>query len=102
MKSLDKLDRTEFDFTASKYMILGETNVFDSTVLKGGLFIGPNASGKSNAIKGIAFLVDMIKGDGGSFESNRYRFSRKPYVVLEYEFVFRNKKVTYKIEIREC
>ena len=64
---LSFFDRTEIDFTASKYNILSETNVYDNTILKGGLFIGPNAAGKSNVLKGIAFLINMIKGDGESF-----------------------------------
>ena len=40
-------ERTEIDFTASKYSILGKTNVYENEFLKGALFIGPNASGKS-------------------------------------------------------
>ena len=92
------LNITEFDFTASKYTILGKTNTFDNSILKGGLFIGPNASGKSNALKGIAFLINMIKGEGESFEQYRCRFSKQPFTVLEYEFDFSGKKVVYKIE----
>lgn len=95
---LSFLSRTEFDFMASKYTILSETNVFNNAILKGGLFVGPNASGKSNALKGLAFLINMIKGDGESFEHCRCRFSKQPFVILEYEFVFSNKKVVYKIE----
>lgn len=95
---LSFLGRTEFDFTASKYTILNETNVFNHAILKGGLFIGPNASGKSNALKGIAFLIHMIKGDGESFEKYRCRFSKQPFVTLEYQFLFSEKKVVYKIE----
>lgn len=92
------LNRTEFDFTASKYTILGKTNTFDNSILKGGLFIGPNASGKSNALKGIAFLINMIKGEGEAFEQCRCRFSKQPFTVLEYEFIFSGKKTVYKIE----
>lgn len=40
----------------------------------------------------------MIKGDGASFELDRYSFSSRPFVALEYEFEFLNKKVVYKIE----
>ena len=61
-------ERTEFDFTASKYSILNETNVYND-VLKGSLFIGPNAAGKSNALKGIAFIINMIKGEGVTFNA---------------------------------
>ena len=95
---LSFLDRTEFDFTASKYTILGEKNVFDNSILKGALFIGPNASGKSNSLKGIAFLINMIKGEDEFFERYRCRFSKNPLVILEYEFVFSNKEVIYKVE----
>lgn len=91
-------ERTEFDFTASKYSILSETNVYNGEFLKGTLFIGPNASGKSNALKGIAFIIDMIKGEDASFERYRCHFARTPFTTVEYEFVFCNKKVVYRIE----
>lgn len=89
--------RTEFDFTASKYSILAETNVHNG-VLKGALFIGPNASGKSNALKGISFLINLIKGEGASFEKYRCVFAKTPYTTAEYEFILCNKSVVYKIE----
>lgn len=90
-------ERTEFDFTASKYSILGETNVY-SDVLKGALFIGPNASGKSNALKGISFIINLIKGEGVSFSQHRCVFAKTAITTAEYEFVFSNKEVVYKIE----
>ena len=95
---LSFIDRTEFNFTATRYTILEKLNVNDNAILKGGLFIGPNAAGKSNALKGIAFLIKLIAGDGASFESYRCRFSKKPIVTVEYEFYFLNKMVYYKIE----
>lgn len=90
-------ERTEFDFTASKYSILGEMNVCDD-VLKGALFIGPNASGKSNALKGIAFIINLIKGEGASFSKHRCAFAKTPFTTVEYEFLFCEKKVVYRIE----
>lgn len=90
--------RTEFDFTASKYSILNTTNIYNGEILKGALFIGPNASGKSNSLKGITFLIDMIKGEGASFSRFRCRYFDNPFVKLEYEFIFNNKKLIYKIE----
>ena len=91
-------ERTEFDFTASKYSILEESNVYDNSILKGALFIGPNASGKSNALKGIVFLLKLIKEDGASFEHHRCTFGKTPLTTVEYEFVINQKKVVYKIE----
>lgn len=95
---LSFLERTEFDFTASKYSILGETNVYDNVTLKGALFIGPNASGKSNALAGIAFIIKLIKGEGATFENYRCTFAKNAITTVEYEFVFSGKKVEYKIE----
>lgn len=91
-------ERTEFDFTASKYSILSETNVYNYEFLKGALFIGSNASGKSNALNGIAFIINMIKGEGVSFERYRCHFAKTPFTTVEYEFVFNKKKVVYRIE----
>lgn len=88
--------RTEFDFTASKYSILGETNVHNG-VLKGGLFIGPNASGKTNALKGISFLINLIKGEGVSFEHYRCVFAKSTLSTAEYQFLFLDRKVFYRI-----
>ena len=90
-------ERTEFDFTASKYSILIEKNVYNE-VLKGALFIGPNASGKSNALEGLAFLINLIKGDGVSFEKYRCIFAKTIFTTAEYEFVFHGRKLVYKIE----
>ena len=91
-------ERTEIDLTASKYSILGKTNVYKSEILKGALFIGPNASGKSNALKGLSFIIKMIKGDGVSFNRSRCLFSDNPIITIEYEFIFESKKVEYAIE----
>ena len=91
-------ERTEIDLTASKYSILGKTNVYKSEILKGALFIGPNASGKSNALKGLSFIIKMIKGEGGSFNRYRCLFSDNPIITIEYEFIFESKKVEYVIE----
>ena len=91
-------ERTEFDFTASKYSVLGGKNVSDNNVLKGALLIGPNASGKSNVLKGLSFIIKMIKGEGASFSNYRCFFSKNPITILEYEFLFNNKEVKYVIE----
>ncbi|MBQ6863992.1 MAG: AAA family ATPase [Clostridia bacterium] len=90
-------ERTAFDFTATKSSVLGETNVCND-MLKGALFIGPNASGKSNALNGIAFIIKLIKGDGVRFESYRCMFAKNAITTVEYEFAFSGKKVEYKIE----
>lgn len=90
-------DRTEFDFTASKYTILSHTNVADNGILKGGLIIGANASGKSNMLRGLKFIINLIKGDGVSVGSYRCYYAKTPVTTAEYEFIFSGKKVSYTI-----
>lgn len=91
-------ERTEFDFTASKYSILSKTNVYEDEILKGSLFIGSNASGKSNALKGITFIINMIKGEGTNFPSYYCNFAENPITSTEYRFMFDDKEVNYIIE----
>ena len=50
---------TVIDFNATKYSMLKESNTKDN-VLKGSLFIGANASGKTNAIYSISVLLDLL------------------------------------------
>ena len=94
---LSFLERTEFDFTSSKYTILSGTNVAENGILKGALMIGPNASGKSNALRGLKFLINLIKGEGVSVSSYRCYFAKVPITSAEYDFIFSGKKVSYTI-----
>ena len=71
-------ERTEFDFTASKYSILSKTNVYEKEMLKGALLIGPNASGKSNALIGLSVIIEMIKGEGTRLSKYHCFFSKSP------------------------
>ena len=90
-------ERTEFDFISSKYTILSETNVAENGLLKGALVIGANASGKSNALRGLKFIIDLIKGEGVTLELYRCNFAKEPVTVVEYEFIFENDKLNYFI-----
>lgn len=94
---LSFFNRTEFDFTSSKYNILSSTNVADNGILKGALMIGANASGKSNALRGLKFIIDLIKGDGVPVSAYRCYFAQTYITSSEYEFVFSGKKVLYVI-----
>ena len=90
--------RTEFDFTASKYSILKKTNVSTNDILKGALFIGPNASGKTNALKGLSLIVKLVKGGDITISIYRCNFNDNPVITVEYEFVFGDRIVNYVIE----
>lgn len=60
--------------------------------------IGPNASGKSNALKGLSFVVKMIKGEGTRLSDYHCSFAGNPITTVEYEFMFNEKTVIYVIE----
>ena len=91
-------ERTEFDFTPSKYTILEKTNVNSNKILKGALLIGPNASGKSNALKGISYLIYLFSADQTPFNNYKCNFSGNPIVSTEYEFKIKKSIVNYLIE----
>lgn len=94
---LSFFERTEFDFTSSKYDILTKTNVSDNGVLKGALMIGANAAGKSNALRGLKFIINLINGEGVSPSGYRCYFAETHVTTAEYEFVFSGKNVRYEI-----
>lgn len=89
--------KTEFDFTASKYNILSERNVSNKNILKGALFIGPNASGKSNVLRGIGLIIRLIKDTGSSIANYCCYFAENSTTEIEYEFNFDDNIVNYKI-----
>lgn len=89
-------DRTEFDFTATKYLFLSESNVNEG-ILKGAMFIGPNAAGKTNALRGIGFLIRLLKGSGDNFAKYHCTFCRSSILKIEYEFFINEKTINYEI-----
>ena len=90
-------NRTEFDFSATKYSILSESNVYKN-VLKGGMFIGPNASGKTNALKAIGLLIRLLKDSNENIKKHRCTFGRTSITALEYTFETDKNIIEYKIE----
>lgn len=91
-------ERTEFDFTPSKYAILSATNVSNSNQLKGAMFIGPNASGKTNALKGLTFLIQLIGGNIGSISPYRCIFGKRSEFEVEYTFLICGETVSYTVK----
>ncbi|MCI2056265.1 MAG: AAA family ATPase [Oscillibacter sp.] len=90
-------EKTIFDFTPSKYGILNETNVSSNGVLKGGFFVGPNASGKTNALKGINFLLKLMKGENIILKWNKCLFGTEKRFQAAYEFLIQGALVSYTV-----
>lgn len=81
------INKTTFDFRAKNYKFLEKENVGRNKILKGALFIGENASGKTKILEAINLLLQMQLSNTElnyfefkSFYTNRNDFS------IEYEF----------------
>ena len=88
---------TIIELKASKIGFLTKENVASNT-LKGLVFIGNNASGKTNALLAIRKLLDMLFADGGlNLDSDRCLFSTSEEMALEYEFAIDNSLIKYSV-----
>ena len=91
---------TEIDFTATNYKFLESENVGNNKILKGCLFVGENASGKTKIITSIAFLLDLLFGNNEqNFMANKSFFTDKKTYKLEYTFIQENVEIIYLIEL---
>ena len=92
-------NKTVVDLTKTNYTILPQ-NVADNGVLKGCIFVGANASGKSTIILAVKLLLDLLFSErninSGMFlcmfgDTNKYS--------LSYEFLIKNKTISYSFEV---
>lgn len=90
-------NRTEIDFKKTDYTFLSQ-NVADNGILKGAVFVGPNASGKSNIFSALQYLFSMlfleINLDFTAFVS---LLSDKTEFSIEYHFLIHDKEIKYII-----
>lgn len=87
---------TKFDLKKTNYQILSDTNI-KNDILKGLMFVGANASGKSNSIIAIKFLLDCLFGKNDiALNSYICLFSKNPIMTLKYNFVIDNNDIEYK------
>jgi AAA15 family ATPase/GTPase len=91
---------TEIDFTATNYKFLESENVGSNKLLKGCLFVGENASGKTKILSGITFLLDLLFGNKEvDFMTNKSFYTDKKTYKIEYTFIQENVEIIYLIEI---
>ncbi|WP_145334000.1 ATP/GTP-binding protein [Paenibacillus xylanexedens] len=93
---------TVVDIRATGYKILSDKNVYADT-LKGLFFVGANASGKTNAIRALKLLLDLLFAERKiDIGAERCLFSSGKSMSLEYEFEISHHEIKYYIEyIRE-
>ena len=92
-------ERTEISFSKTNYEMLPQ-NVSADGILKGVIFVGANASGKSNIISAIKFLLDSLFANN-SIKSDLYRclFSDRESFAIEYYFLINGKHIVYSLDI---
>lgn len=94
------MQSTTISFCSTDYDFLKEENTSLHRILKGALFIGENASGKTNILKSIQLLLDLLFKDveiNFIFEKSFYSDSES--FTLTYEFEFEQKDIVYEIEL---
>lgn len=91
-------NETVVDLTATNYKLLADTNTLNN-ITKGALFVGGNASGKSNIIMAIKLLLDLLfaKHDV-NWSIYPCFFCKDNEMFLQYEFNIQNKKIKYIIK----
>ncbi len=87
-------NETVFDFRKTNYKLL-EQNTWGE-ILKGALFVGDNASGKTTAIQPIKLLLDLLFIDKDVILSvYTCLFSDEKITSLEYEFEIDGHEISY-------
>ncbi len=94
------INETTFDFKATNYKILEDINVGSNRVLKGALFVGENASGKTQVLNAIIFLLNMLFKDTELDYGQKSLYTKDPNMQLKYSFDVKNNKIDYEITIK--
>ncbi|ASR49099.1 AAA family ATPase [Paenibacillus kribbensis] len=91
-------EETVIDIAATGYKVLSESNVYNDS-LKGLLFVGANASGKTNAIRALRLLLELLFAEKKiNLALQKCLFSELNSFRLTYEFQISEDIITYFIE----
>lgn len=93
------ISETTFDFNATNYKILENTNVGANRVLKGALFVGENASGKTQVLKSITLLLDLLLENAEqNFIFRKSMYTEGTKFNLGYKFNIDGNIIKYDVE----
>lgn len=88
-------ESTIIDFKATGYEILNNVNKTKDNILKGAIFVGGNATGKSNVLKAIKFLLELLVWNAKLNVIDYVCLFSGRNMKLEYEFEFENILINY-------
>lgn len=92
-------NQTEIDLSKTNYNFLSQ-NVNKDGILKGCIFVGPNASGKSSVVLSIKLLLDFLfKERNIKLGVLKSLLSEDESFLLTYSFVIDSQEVTYGFSI---
>lgn len=91
-------NNTVIDLNSTNYKILSTRNVADNGILKGLMFVGANASGKTNIILAVKVLLDMLFSESITEIGDYFcLFGEGSSIVLNYEFLIDDNNICYSI-----
>ena len=94
------INETIFEFKATNYKILEDSNVGANRILKGALFIGENASGKTQVLKAIVFLLNLFFDNSEqNFSIYKSLYTKGNKFSLTYTFDVSGNEIKYEITI---
>lgn len=87
-----------FDFKATNYKILEDTNVGNNRVLKGALFVGENACGKTQVLKSIVLLLNLLlENSEQNFIVKKSMYTKGTKFSLSYTFDVSGNDIKYDV-----
>lgn len=91
-------NKTTFSLEKTNYKVLEDKNTIGG-LLKGILFVGANASGKSGALLPVKLLLDMLFGKAEiPFEMYHCLFSKNPAVSMRFVFDIKGSEIDYFVK----
>ncbi|MCT4663013.1 MAG: ATP-binding protein [Tissierellales bacterium] len=92
-------NETIIDLSSSNYKILNKRNVNENEILKGAIFVGGNATGKTSIILALRTLLDLLFREKWiSIGQYKCLFSEENIIKLTYEFKIDSDSIKYAIE----
>ena len=92
------IEKTTFDFKATNYKILEDSNVGENRVLKGTLFIGENASGKTQVLNAIVLLLNLLlENSEQNFIIKKSMYTKGTKFSLSYTFNVNSNDIKYEV-----